>query len=350
MNALRTLSTGAPVRRAYRAAIGVLALGLLTLTVAILGTMALGACGGSADTASSAATSEPTQTAVTAPTEPPAVSRWQPGTDDLAQTRAVARAYLRTFMDKTEMAAKADRLYAADATLDNWIARKHVDGVDAIKEVWEEWQQDWGWPANPDRFVTRVAPGAVVYTVSNWWGAYAYEIPYIDFLAVSDGKVVQDEVYGDPHVTEIATAGVPDGAETWPPRPGAKDTEERSAAVALKFSEIISQTGDYAALRKLYELYARDVVALDTSQRRPLRGVDAVIAWHKRTTKIPGADSLTVEPPIAGRGWAALRVTVNGISSAGTGHMPGAILLDIRNGKIVRVVHYYNSTVLDLSP
>jgi len=347
MNALRTLSTGAPARPTYRAAIGVLALGLLALTVAIFGTLALGACGGSEDTAGSTMSPTPSQTVVTPPPAPPAVSRWQPGTDDLAQTRVVARAYLRTFMDKTEMAARAGRLYAADATLDNWIDRTHVDGVDAIKEVWEEWQQAWVWPANPDRFVAHVAPGAVVFTVSTWSEGFGVEYPYVDFLAVSGGKVVQDEVYGDPHVTEVPTKGAPDRAETWPPKPGAQDTAERSAAVALRFSEIISQSGDYSALRKLY---APDVVALDTSQRRPLRGVDAVIAWHKRTTRIPGADSLSVEPPITGRGWAALRVTVNGISSAGTGHMPGAILLDIRDGRIVRVVHYYDSTVLDLSP
>jgi ketosteroid isomerase-like protein len=344
MNALRTLSTGAPARPACRAAMGVLALGLLTLAVAIFGTMALCACGGSGDSAGSTVSPTPGQT-VTPPPAPPAVSRWQSGADDLDQTRVVARAYLEALMDG-EMVAQADRLYAADATLDNWIDRTHVDDVDAIKEVWEEWQQGLIWPRNPDRFVVRVVPGAVVFTVSTWSGGFGVEYPYIDFLAVSDGKVVQDEVYGDPHVTETPTKGAPDGADDLPEL-GEKDTAERSAAVALKFSEIISQSGDYPALRKLC---APDVVALDTSQRRPLRGVDAVIAWHKRTTRIPGADSVTVEPPIAGRGWAALRVTVNGISTAGTGHMPGAILLDIRNGKIVRVIHYYDSTVLDLSP
>ena len=331
---------------------------VVSVLLVVVAALALAACGGSADTAGPAASPAPDQTTVKPPTEPPAVSRWQPGTDDLAQTRRVARTYLTALMDR-EMVAQADRLYAADATLDNWIDRTHADDVNAIKEAWDKWQQQQGsnsstsnlvWPANPDRFVVHVVPGAVVFTVSTWAGGdqlFAYTIPYIDFLAVSGGQVVREDVYGDPHVTEIETAGAPDGAENWPPRPGAKDTPDRSTAVALKFSEIISQTRDFSALRKLH---APDIVALDTSQRRPLRGVDAVIAWHKGTTKVPGVDSLSVEPAIAGRGWAALRVTVNGISSAGTGHMPGAILLDIRNGKVVRMIHYYNSTVLDLSP
>jgi ketosteroid isomerase-like protein len=336
MNALRTFSLVAVVL-------------LLAAGAAVLSS-----CGGSGDAGSaSATTSPPGETQVTT-SAVPALSRWRPGTDDLAGTRAVAHAYLHALMegqvdDSVGLATDTERYYAPTATLDNWIDATHAEGVAAVSAVWQEWQSQLFWPRNSDRYVVHVLPGAIVLTgtVSDRPLGAQWVVPFIDLLAVSDGRIVHEDIYGDPHATQIQTQGAPDGAETWPSPPSAGETVDGAMTVSLAVADILSRSGEFAGLKGLY---APDITSLDTSQRRPLHGVTEVIAWHERTTEIPGADSLTIDTPLAGRGWAVLRTTVNGISAAGTGHMPGVILLDIRDGKVVRMTHYYDSTVLDLSP
>ncbi len=58
--------------------------------------------------------------------------------------------------------------------------------------------------------------------------------------------------------------------------------------------------------------------------------VPVVAKVSEGTTQITVTDSLTVMPPIAGPGWAALRTRVD--------------------GKVVRMATYYDSTVVDLLP
>jgi len=269
-----------------------------------------------------------------------ATSRWEPGTDDLAGTRAVARDYLDAVLARDVSPSVSD-LYADTFTLDAWLDGSRVDDLMTAKYTWGIWESNLYWsPAAK----TYVAPGVAVIAgaVMDDPDDPTVVLPYVDMLAVSDGRIVHEEILGDPHETGVVTKGWKAAAA-----PAADDTAKEARAVAATVREVLSQTGDFTALERVYD---PDIVFLDTSSDGPLRGVDAVLAWHEGTTKISSVDSLAIEAPIVGPGWAVLRTTTSGTIDMDAVSMPGAIVMDVRDGKVVRMTVYYDSTVLDLSP
>ena len=110
-----------------------------------------------------------------------------------------------------------------------------------------------------------------------------------------------------------------------------------AAAVGAAFT-----TGDLAALKALV---APDVLFRDTAQPRGGRGWDAVLAWWGMVPTV----TLENKKPIAGPGWAVGRWTIRQVFSTGVElALPGATVMDVRNGKVVRMTIYYNSSVMRL--
>ena len=237
--------------------------------------------------------------------------------------------------------------YAPEFTLDAWLDRTRVDDEMTAKYTWGIWESNLYWsPAAK----TYLAPGVAVIAgaVMDDPDDATMVVPYVDMLAVSDGEITHEEILGDPHETGVFTKGW----KATTAAAGADDTAKEARAVADTVREVLSRTGDFAALEKVYD---PDIVFLDTSTDGPLRGVDAVLAWHEGTTRIvgvAGVESLTVaiEPPIVGPGWAVPRTRTDGTIVMDAFSVPGAIVMDVRDGKVVRMKVYYDSTIIDLSP
>ncbi len=102
-------------------------------------------------------------------------------------------------------------------------------------------------------------------------------------------------------------------------------------------------SGNLAALQALL---APDVLFYDTTQGRGARGSDAVAAWW---ANVPGTVAFYNKSPISGRGWAVVRWTARRVYSTGVElAMPGATVLEVRDGKVVRMTLYYNSKKVSL--
>jgi len=316
----------------------------------VLAVAAVAACGGGeeADTEGQGqGTSSPTATMAPSPSGTETLTRfgttrWERGADGLKETRAVAREYAAAVRERA-VSPRVAEFYAAEFTLDAWLDRTRVDDEMTAKYTWGIWESNLYWSPAAQMYV---APGVAVIAgaVMDDPDDPTMVLPYVDMLAVSDGKITHEEIIGDPHETGVVTKGWK--ATTAPA--GADDTAKEARAAADTVREVLSRTGDFAALEKVYD---PDIVFLDTSTDGPLRGVDAVLAWHEGTTKIAGIESLAIEPPMAGPGWAVLRTRTGGtIDNMDAFSVPGAIVMDIRGGKVVRMKVYYDSTVVDLSP
>lgn len=311
------------------------ALALALLLGAVAG---LAACGGSDEQAASPSASP---ISLTTSTPEPYVSSWEAGTDGLAATRAVAARYLAALESET-VSARADTLYAEDATLDNLIDATVTSDRDAIRTAWEGWEDGLQWMRGDTMYV---APGVAVHVaaVTDDRKSPTMVLPNISMIAVSGGKIAHEEILGDPRESIDITRGW----QALTADPGPKDTAAAARRAADFVAKVCSQTGDFASLQKVY---ARDIVFLDASRARPLHGVDAAIAWHEATTRIEGADMLTFDPPITGPGWAVLRWTVSGTTAdGGNVSLPGVTVMELRGGKIARSMFFYDSSVLDLS-
>lgn len=336
-------------RATKRAAGGIRSARLALVLPLVLAAAAVAACGcgEAADTEGRGqGTSSPTASMAPSPsateTSPPIdTSRWECGTDGLKETRALAREYLAAVLAR-DVSPYVSDLYAETFTLDAWLDRSRVDDLMTAKYTWGISESNLYWSPAAQ---TYVAPGVAVIAgaVMDDPDDPTMVLPYVDMLAVSDGKIAHEEIIGDPHETGVVTKGWKAATAA----PGADDTAKEAQAVADEVREVLARTGDFAALKKVYD---PNIVFLDTSTDGPLRGVDAVLAWHAGTTQIAGIESLAIEPPIAGPGWAVLRTRTGGTIDMDPFSVPGAIVMDVRDGKVVRMKVYYDSTIIDLSP
>ncbi|MEE4276708.1 MAG: nuclear transport factor 2 family protein [Thermoleophilia bacterium] len=319
---------------------------VLPLVLAVAAVAACG-CGEETDTEGQGqGASSPTATVAPSPSATETstqfgTTRWECGTDGLKETRAVLREYQAAVRERA-VSPRVAEFYAPEFTLDAWLDRTRVDDLMTAKYIWGMWESNLYWsPAAR----TYVAPGVAVIAgaVMDDPDDPTMVVPYVDMLAVSDGRITHEEIIGDPHETGVVTKG-------WKATTAAAeadDTAKEARAAADTVREVLSRTGDFAALEKVYD---PDIVFLDTSTDGPLRGVDAVLAWHEGTTRITDIESLAIEPPIAGPGWAVLRTRTGGTIDMDAFSVPGAIVMDVRDGKVVQMRVYYDSTIIDLSP
>jgi hypothetical protein len=229
-------------------------------------------------------------------------------------------------------------LYGANATFDSWSGETHVEGTTAIEGAYREAAPSLDWSR---RCHIMAAPGVAVYegTLKNKSVAVysTPSTPSLDLLAVDGDKVAHEEIFLD--------------ARTLPPTkgrvtfcgsaPGPNDTAAVAAKVAAAAGDALA-AGDQASL---HALVAPELLFYDTSQAHGERGWNALLAWWAKVPQVK-LENMT---PIASRGWAVLRWTVRQVLSTGVElAMPGASVLEVRDGKVVRMTLYYDSTVIKL--
>jgi ketosteroid isomerase-like protein len=305
----------------------------VALALAVLiGLVALAACGGSS-TATSSSPSAPAATPSASPSIVPAaepVSQWDAaGTASAAQTRAVANKYATTVAAGT---LPKVGLYAKDATWDYWESDMHGQGATTIEDTYRSAADSFDWygvhvlsaPGVAADEGTLKAQGTTTTTV------------FLALLAADGNKVVHEEVFLDnpsdskkQHVTFAASA------------PGPKDTAKAAARVAAAVGDAFA-AGDQAALQ---DLLAPDVLFYDTELTHGVRGADAVLAWQSKTPTV----EVSNQEPIAGPGWAVVRWTIRGTDVNGIPvAMPGATVMETRDGQVVRMTLYYDNAALGL--
>ena len=324
-------SIAAARRRARPSSIAVLGLSLLVVGLTALGLVAISACGGSDTSASSspsAAAATPSASPSIVPAEEP-VSQWDaPGTASLAQTQAVTRRYATAL--RTEKIPKAG-LYTAASTWDYWPTEQHVNGASEIEGIYKDAAVTLDWPKQ-DHILA--APGMGVLE-GQLTANPQFSTPSLALLAVDGDKVTHEEIFLDEQ----------DGAKRpmtfCGAAPGPKDTAKVAAKVAAAVGEAFAG-GDQAALQ---ELLAPDIHFYDTELTHGVRGVDAVLAWQSNTPTL----ELKNQNPMAGPGWAATRWTIKQVFSTGVElAMPGTTMMQVRDGKVVRMALYYDSSVMRL--
>lgn len=300
--------------------------------VVLIGLVALAACGGSSTSTSnspSAATATPSASPSIVPAAEP-VSQWDaPGTASLAQTQAVAEEYATTVADET---LSKVGLHARDATWDYWESDMHDQGAKALAGIYRSAADSFDW------YGVHVlsAPGVAADEGTLRSQGTTTSTVFLALLAVDRNKVVHEEVFLDnpsdfhkQRVVFVSSA------------PGPKDSAKAAARVAAAVGDAFA-AGDQAALQ---DLLAPDVLFYDTELTHGVRGADAVLAWQSKTPTV----EVSNQEPIAGPGWAVVRWTirgadVNGIQVA----MPGATVMEVRDGKVVRMTLYYDNAVLGL--
>lgn len=296
--------------------------------LAVTAAFVLGGCGGSTE----AATPGPA-TPAASPTTVPATlggSQWDvPGLSPLPETRSVANEWVRSLCAERIPGAG---LYHSQATWDYWPNDDHLQGAAEIEGVYREAAKDCDW----SRGRVLLAPGVVAYE-----GTFIVRdggktsLPALCLLAVADKKVEHEEVFLDAGPTSkkpVAFAASP---------PGPQDTAEAAAEAAAAVGDAFAR-GDQTALG---ELLAPDVLFYDTGLRHGVRGVDAVLAWQRRTPTL----DLSNHRPIAGPGWAVVRWTIGQTSDTGAQlEAAGATVAEVRDGKVVRMTLYYDDSVISL--
>jgi ketosteroid isomerase-like protein len=156
----------------------------------------------------------------------------------------------------------------------------------------------------------------------------------VSLLAVDGDKIRHEEIFlnegrGRP-VTFCSTTPGPDDT--------AKAAHQVGAAVGEAFA-----AGDRVALQALI---APDVLFYDITEGRGARGADAVDAW---LASVPDGVTFVNKKPLSGPGWAVLRWTARRVYSTGVElAMPGATVLEVRDGKVVRMTLYYDSKKVSL--
>ena len=306
---------------------------LMAIAPVLIGLVALAACGGSStstsNSPSAAATTPPASPSIVPAEEP--VSQWDaPGSATLAQTKAVGKEYAATLIAEKIPGAG---LYAKDATFDYWASGGiHDQGVTAIEDTYRLAAVTYDWA----RGQLLVAPGVVAYEAQlTAYGDAKATFPTLGLLAVDGDKITHEEIFLDP------------GPDTKRPvvfarsAPGKKDTAEVAAEVATAVGDAFT-AGDRTAIQALL---APDVRFYDTELQHGVRGVDAVLAWQSRTPTV----ELSNQGPIAGPGWAVVRWTVRPVASTGVQvATPGATMMEVRDGKVVRMTLYYDNAVIGL--
>jgi len=311
-----------------RTAAGVRTLALVVLL--LLGASAVvSACGGSSTTASSspsAATSAPTASPVIVPAAEP-VSRWDaPGSASLAQTQVVSRHYASALSAEKIPSAG---LYTSASTWDYWPSDAHVQGASEIESIMRDAGSYIDWPK---RSHLLAAPGVAVYEgLTEVYGTST--TPSLVLLAVDGGKVTHEEVFlneGDTRrVTFYASA------------PGPKDTAKVAAKVGAAVGDAF-ETGDRTAVQALV---APDILFRDTSLAHGARGWGALLAWWDKVPTV----TLENKTPIAGPGWTVVRWTIRQVFSTGVElALPGATVMEVRGGQVVRMTIYYDSSLMRL--
>ena len=302
---------------------------------ACVGALATAGCAGdeprTSDPPSARATPAATFTAV--PLREP-LSRWdKPGSATLARTLAVAKRYATAVHLET---IKGAGIYAPQATWDYWPNDLHLKGATAIENAYTG-NIDTDWSKSIHVLDARgVALDEGVITLST--GA-TYSWPFLVLLAVDGDKVVHEEVFHDCGPIFATKRGAVKFAPT---APGPGDTASAAARAAAAVGEAFA-TGDPAALRAVI---APGVEFYDTELAHGVRGWEAILAWWSR---VPPDVELHNQEPIAGAGWAVQRWTMRQAPLTGVDKtMPGATVIEVRNGKVVRMTLYYNSAVLKL--
>ena len=295
--------------------------------LALAAALACGACGGSDETAA----------ATTTPAAPPSVvpaaepeSQWDaPGDATVTQARAVGK--------KWSAALTAEKLpgagiYSSNATWDYWPNDDHIQGGAEIEGVYAAAGADCDWSKGHDLSAPGVVAHEGVLKVTD--AGTTTTFPALALLAVDGEKVVHEEVFLDPGseskkpVTFCGTA------------PGPKDTAKVAAKVATAVGDAFA-AGDVAALQTLL---APHILFYDTGLRRGVIGVDAVLAWQAKTPALEVAN----QQPIAAQGWALVRWTVREVVAGTELAMPGATVMEVRDGKVVRMTLYYDGEVISL--
>jgi ketosteroid isomerase-like protein len=310
-----------------------LALGLVVL----IGLVALAACGDSSSSTSSspsAAATTPSASPSIVPAAEP-VHRWDaPGSASLAQTQTVGKRYAEA--QTTETIPEAG-LYAKGATFDYWASGEtHNQGAKQIESTYKaagEGKPGVGFDWTRVRLL--VAPGVVAYEGLLAIPADKVKMPYLELLAVDGNKIIHEEIFMDPGPQTKQPVRYADSA------PGPKDTAKVAAEVAAAVGAAFA-AGDQAALQ---DLLAPDVLFYDTELTHGVRGVDAVLAWHSKTPTV----EVSNQEPITGPGWAVVRWTVRETYETGVqAAMPGATVMEVRDGKVVRMTLYYDNAVIGL--
>ena len=302
---------------------------LLLLLFALLAALALAACSGSGSTASnspSAAATTPSASLSIAPAAEP-VSNWDaPGSASLAQTLAVVHRYAAQLHAKKIPGAG---LYDPSATFDDSTAAgSHLQGVAAIAGLYRDaYASAFAWSP---KYHVMAAPGVAIYEVQLKTGATG-STPALALLAVDGNKIRHEQVF----LNEGNTGPVTFASSA----PGAKDNAKVAAQVAAKAA--INSSGDMATLQTLI---APDMLFRDTSESLTVPGS----SWPEWRNHLPGAVTIESKKPIAGPGWAVVRWTARQVGSTVEWAMPGATVMEVRRGRIVRMTLYYDSTVMRL--
>jgi hypothetical protein len=315
-----------PTERRSAAGTSTMALVVLLLLCA---SAAVTACGGTSTTASnspSATITSPSASPSIVPAAEP-VSKWDaPGSASLAQTQTTTRRYAAAL--GAEKIPKAG-LYTAASTWDYWPTDAHVRGAKEIEGIYRDAGANIDWPKRSHRLA---APGVAVYEgLAKLYGTST--TPSLVLLAVDGNRVTHEEIFLNEGDVQPVTYGVS--------APGPKDTAKVAAKVGAAVGEDFA-TGDRAALQALV---APDVLFRDTTLPHGVRGWDALLAWWDQVPAV----TLENKKQISGPGWAVGRWTIRQVFSTGVElAMPGASVMEVRNGKVVRMTLYYNSSVMRL--
>ena len=293
------------------------------------GVIALTACGGS----STPGSSSPSATAVS-PTPSPSivpatepVSRWDaPGSASQSQAEEVAQRYAAAL--RTESVPGAG-LYASSSTWDIHSSDEHAQGAKEIESVYRDAAVFSSWAKGHVLSAPGVGVDEGLYTT---YGKDS--TPALSLLAVDGRKIVHEEIFineGDTRPVRIYRGA-----------PASGDTARAAAKVGAAVGDAF-ETGDQVALKSLI---ASDVMFRDTTLPHDEVGRDAVLAWWDR---VPNGVQLTNKKPIAGPGWSVVRWTVRQTFPTGVElALPGATVMEVRGGEVVRMTIYYNSATLRL--
>jgi SnoaL-like domain len=181
-----------------------------------------------------------------------------------------------------------------------------------------------------------VAPGVgVCESVSTNVGAIVStppQGPYVSLLAVEGDKIAHEEIFYDTRSLPPRKAPV----QLFGSAPGPLDTARAAAATGAAVGDALAN-GDPSALRAVVPPH---VLLYDTAQGHGVRGWKAVLRWW---TNVPDVE-LRNEEPVAGAGWVVDRWTVRRVLTSGEEKtMPGATVMEVRRGEVVRMTLYYES-------
>ena len=298
------------------------------LALALLLALSLGACGGTSPNA--IVKSAPPSAVAAAPTPTLTPGPWQPGTDSLAQTAVVAKAFLSAL--QTEDFAEAG-LWAKDATFDMSVGDEHATGAEAVRALYEEEAPLGAWQAGN----VLVGPGVVAY--EGQFLQTGFSSAALDLLAVSGGKIVHEEVFLDSPSSIEAMPVTP-----WATPPASGDTIAQTTKTAAAFIQAVDAQDTPA----IQALLAGDVLFYDTALKHEHSGQAQVMNWWGTMNPV-AFQSVQATSMIVGPGWAVARWTATGTDADTSGVIvPGATVMEIRDGKVVRLALYYDSTTLPL--